>query len=462
MTRRAGRDHVLLAVGLYIFIWSLTTHGKYSDSGDEPHYLMVARSLVRDHDLDLANNYAAADALTAAGAHARRALDGTLQSTHDIGLPLLIAPIDAVAERVTSSVSDETLRRLRMPRDLLEYSIVSLTMLACVCAAFTWLAAGLARITSPGRALALTTLFAISPPILTESFLVFPETVALIVMCGVVWWLLTPRPRPWKTWLLAAALGYLPWCHRKFSPLVIACVAVMMWQRRDLLRSWSTSARIGLGALVLVPHVAFYWWTWHTWGNFGGPQLLDVTPVAVQNIPRGFAGLILDRRYGLVADAPIYLAIFAYWTLADRSRRLWLVVVASLVVPMSAYTEWFAGFSPPARYLVPILPLCFVALTDSLRVRAMRIVVVMLGAVQVVFTAFAWHHPRSLWPWIDNWNPLLRDLGHPGHLYARWLPMIDTSSARHVAIAATTLAAFNAVVVVVGRRGFLGQTRSRR
>lgn len=457
--RHARRDRTLVALGLYLFIWSLTTHGKYSDSGDEPNYLMIARSLVRDHDLDLANNYAAPDALTPAGAHVRRARDGTLQSTHDIGLPLLLVPIEAVAERIATTASDATLRRFRMPRDLLEYSVVSLAMLACVCVAFTWLAAGLEEVTSHGRALAITTLFALSPPVLTESFLIFPETLALIVMCACVRWLLTPQPGALKTWLLAGALGYLPWCHRKYSPLVLACLVVIVWQRRDQVRTWTAGTRAGLGALFLLPHAAFYWWTWHTWGNLGGPQLLDVTPLSMQAIPHGFTGLLLDRQYGLVANAPIYLAVFAYWALVDRSRRGWLLIVASLVLPMAAYAEWWAGFSPPARYLVPILPFCAVALADSLRVPLMRLVVASLAGVQLVFTGFAWHHPRSLWPWIDGYNPLLRDLGPVGHLYARFLPTVQAGPASHVVISAAIVIAFNVVLVWVARRSVRGQKR---
>ena len=36
-----------------LYTWAIT--------GDEPHYLLAAHSLVYDHDLDLANNYADQD-----------------------------------------------------------------------------------------------------------------------------------------------------------------------------------------------------------------------------------------------------------------------------------------------------------------------------------------------------------------------------------------------------------------
>src|SRR4029453_17002757 len=53
----SARRRTWVAATIFIFTWSLTTHGKYSVSGDEPHYLMITHSLLVDGDLDVANNY---------------------------------------------------------------------------------------------------------------------------------------------------------------------------------------------------------------------------------------------------------------------------------------------------------------------------------------------------------------------------------------------------------------------
>jgi hypothetical protein len=39
----------------------MSTHGKPSSSGDEPYYLIASHSLLVDHDLDVANNFAQDD-----------------------------------------------------------------------------------------------------------------------------------------------------------------------------------------------------------------------------------------------------------------------------------------------------------------------------------------------------------------------------------------------------------------
>src|SRR6266850_2279275 len=82
MSPRRSTPGLRIAAFVFVAIWGLTTHGKYSASGDEPHYLLVSRSLVADRDLDLANNYAANDGRLVghdglvAGPHARPARGG--------------------------------------------------------------------------------------------------------------------------------------------------------------------------------------------------------------------------------------------------------------------------------------------------------------------------------------------------------------------------------------------------
>ena len=57
MLTLSSRSLVGIAAIVFLFTWTLTTHGKYSASGDEPHYLMIAESLRTDGDLNVANNY---------------------------------------------------------------------------------------------------------------------------------------------------------------------------------------------------------------------------------------------------------------------------------------------------------------------------------------------------------------------------------------------------------------------
>ncbi|MEZ5316620.1 MAG: hypothetical protein R2752_04400 [Vicinamibacterales bacterium] len=114
--RRRSR---LVPLAVVLVIWSLTTHGKFSDSGDEPHYLIVAESLVADGDLDVGNNYANGDARwfgaddLEAGPHARATRSGAVWTTHDVGVPVILAPLYWMATRGSLLMPDTALRRIR-------------------------------------------------------------------------------------------------------------------------------------------------------------------------------------------------------------------------------------------------------------------------------------------------------------------------------------------------------------
>jgi len=454
MVPRRSTPGLRVAACVFVAVWGLTTHGKYSASGDEPHYLIVTVSLVADRDLDLADNYASNDGrlighdgLTA-GPHARPARDGRLRSTHDIGLPVLVAPVYAIAAGVVTLVPETMIARFRMSPGLLVYALVSLTILALVSAGVALLITGLTYVVDTRTAAAVGAVVALSPPILSHSFLVFPEAVAFAVACAVVWWTLNPSPSGRATWALALALGLLPWCHRKYSIFVIACAALLGGTRRAYWRGWPRPRLLAAAGVVAIPHILLYVWTLATWGNIGGPQMLQGAPFTLAGSARGFVGFWLDRQYGLFAYSPIYLLLPACWAIAWPKARWAILPVIALVVPMSAFVEWWGGFSPAARYLVPIMP--FSALAIALAARGTLIA--RAGAVllvpQAIMVGYAWQHPRTLWP-MDDRNPLLMRLGPLGRAYEHALPSLRYGELNDALAAGVVLLLVNAAAAAL-------------
>jgi hypothetical protein len=454
MRQTRSATGIAVATCLFLVVWGLTTHGKYSASGDEPHYLLVALSLAADHDLDLANNYAANDGrlighdqLTA-DAHARRARDGRLLSTHDIGLPILLAPVYAAAAAVATLPSESTLARFRMSRGLFTYALISLTILALVSSSVALLITGLTYIAPARVAAAVGAAVALSPPILSHSFLVFPEAAAFAAACAVVWWTLSPSPSERATFALIAALALLPWCHRKYTIFVIACAVMMVASRWAFWSRLSREKQLSAIVLFAAPHLFLYWWTFTTWGNLGGPQMLAGVPLTLGGMGRGLAGLWLDRQYGLLAYSPIYLLLPAYWAIAAGTVPWAALPVVAMIVPMAAFVEWWGGFSPAARYLVPIVPFCALAATHALRNRVVWLTAIVLLMPQALIVGYAWQHPRTLWP-IDDRNPLLMQLGPVGRAYERALPSLRYGELGDAVVAGLVLVALNAGVVVL-------------
>ena len=429
---RLSRPSTLAGLCTFLFVWTLTTHGKHSASGDEPHYLMVTQSLVADRDLDLANNYANNDGRLFGhnglerGPHARADRAGRIESVHDIGLPALLTLPYAIARSIAGVMPPQWLARVRMDRGLFTYSIVSLLLTALTACGVALVAESAVRMSGTLWAAWFVALAAISPPIASHAFLVFPEAIALFVTTVVVWLSVRP-PAPTDARALLAIvtlLGVLPWVHRKYSFYVLGLLFVIVWQRRDLIRRLTIAQPALAAALFVVPQAALHLWTWRQWGTLGGPQMPASVPFSVETLAPGLAGLWMDRQSGLVSYAPIYWLVPACWLLTWRRTWPYLVPALLLYAPMASFVEWWGGFSPAARYLVPIAPLCLVPIVESLRYRSLRVVLALLCVPQLLIDAVVWQHPRTLWPVASAVNPALEYLGPIGRAYAQLLPML--------------------------------------
>ena len=81
------------------------------------------------------------------------------------------------------------------------------------------------------------------------------------------------------------------------------------------------------------------------------------------NVPRGVLGLVTDQEYGLLTYSPVYLlAAVGCWVMLRRRDTRWqtiglLATTGAFVASVTQYYMWWGGFSVPARFLVPVLPL---------------------------------------------------------------------------------------------------------
>jgi hypothetical protein len=459
IARRATR---LVPVFIVLFIWGLTTHGKYSDSGDEPHYLIVAESLVSDGDLDLSNNYFNGDARWFGAddlvplAHAARTRHGSLWSTHDVGLPVLVAPVYALATRASRLVPDALLARMRQTRGLFAYSLLSLTMVVATAFFATLFMRSLVRHTTTTAAAGITLLLVLSPPVLSHAFLVFPETPALWVTCAFVWLIALPKTELTRGRVLSvmAAIGAMPWLHRKYSFYCLGLAIVVVITHREWLKSQPRAWLALAGLAVVAPQAALHATTMWAWGHLGGPQMLGGLPFNVSGGPKGALGLLLDRERGLLGYAPVYLLAPVWWGLASREHRALLLPIACLFIPMSMFVTWDAGFSPAARFLVPLMPLVMLPAVRAFASRRFVSIAIPLVALQALITALAWQFPRRLWPRGQGTNQILDMIPVVGPLYSSFLPSVQTNpSLTPAVVAAVVIGAAALVVFVFVRRG---------
>jgi hypothetical protein len=404
-----------------LVLWGFITHSTFAGTGDEPHYLAIAHSIAFDFDLNLANNYGGAEPLIAgggldAGPHVRTGAGGVVRPVHDIGMPLLFAPVVRVAapavEWTTTRVSADLLRRGRLTPTVLYRHSLALVMIA-MATVLTGLMfdALIGAGSSPRRAFAITLLVMLSPPLLFFSVLFFTELLSALLcffsfrriagndLQGVTAWAVT-----------GAAAGLLMLVHARNVGLVIGLIVfggLMAWrtgQRRQLAAFLAGAAVLLVartavnyafwGALVTNPHASLG--AWSGW-----------RPMAGEILTRA-AGILVDQEYGVLIYAPIYaLATIGLIAMmkerASPQRRTAIAILlvtgvylALVLLPLTNVQGWTGGWSPPARFLTPILPLLLLPLSSALGVvpRAVLLVVLVL---QIGINLTLWQAPKLGW-----------------------------------------------------------------
>ncbi len=337
---------VLFVLSLAIYLgFGLWSAGEVGPGADEPHYLIITQSLLRDHDLAIENNHARGDYREYFGGELRpdflrRGLNDVIYSIHAPGLPALLAPAYAVA------------------------GYRGAVVLLCVFAALASLAVfDLAQMLA-GRTTAWITWAAVclTVPFVPHSWLIFPEIPGTLAIAWAVLWLYAPLPSRAKTWIWRGlAIAILPWLHTKFVILLAAMAGLLF------LRVWrqprSAAALVAPIAVSCALWLGSFYWLYGVldpqipYGEF--PKLF----VLFANIPRGVLGLLFDQKFGLLVYAPIYLvAIAGCWVMLRRAEQRWfalalLATVLTFVASSTRMYMWWGGSSAPARFLVPILPL---------------------------------------------------------------------------------------------------------
>ena len=320
-------------------------------TGDEPDYLLLAHSLVVDRDLDLRNQIEQKDYQRFTGRlqpHVRKGPGGGLYTAHRPGLPLLVAPAYALGFWTGWPVRVTVM--------------VELALLAA------WLAARLAAWASAlggdiTSAACAALLVAFTAPGFYYAFAIYPELPAALVVLEALAWI--GRGAPGTGWGPGLLVASLPWLHEKFLPLTVALAGLGLVAAGTRRRWVLVGLGVPLGASALL-QVLYYE------RLYGAPIPVGVhAGFAWSSLHAGLVGLGLDRDHGLLPLAPVFLVAVAGIPALARGAPVVaaaaLAAFASLYLVVGSYREWWGGFAPPPRYLVPMLPVLGLALAFGLR-----------------------------------------------------------------------------------------------
>lgn len=309
-------------------------------SGDEPHYLVMAQSLWRDHDLDLRDEYDGEEWAEFVPGPLRphwgapRA-DGRPFPAHSPGLPLLLAPVYAALGR--------------------EGCVL---LMALVAAGAALVCRRLAlQLTGDEAASFLAWLAATGPPLLFYSFLLYTEAPSALA-AGLSLTLLLGAPGTAGAVLAALGAAALPWLHVKMIPAAAALGTIALVR----LRGRTRAAFLAVAGAAAASFCVYYA------SVFGLPSPLALyggVPADARVFSwRALPGLFLDRSFGLLEIAPVFLLALAGFSalLRRREARPHLVVGLAVLAPLLSWRMWWGGQCPPARFLVPMVPCLAVAL----------------------------------------------------------------------------------------------------
>jgi len=310
-------------------------------SGDEIDYLLMAQSIWKEGDLDLRDNFQRGDFLEYVPGVRRmpggtRRADGRSYPTHSPGLSLLLAPAYALGRRPGCVV-----------------------LLSALAALLGLLVHRLARDAgADDDAALLAWAAAIGPPVFFYSHFLYTEVVCAVLI-ALALWLLLGSPGPRGAAVAALALGGLPWLHVKMG-LVAAALGVFALVH---LRGRPRQAFVAAAAAMAAVYFGYYYSVFGHLSPLARYGSRVPTPMARMTPGRTFLGVFLDGGFGLLVYAPVFvLGLAGLFRLLRRRPDGWAWGLASVAVmlPILGWKNWW-GFSPPARFLVPLVPVLAVA-----------------------------------------------------------------------------------------------------
>lgn len=346
-------------------------HSQYA--GEEPHYLLTAKSLVEDGSFDLTDEYrsrAYRDFYPAPLRPEGLLTRGRVDEPHGVGFPLLIAPAFAIGGAKGVEV-----------------------FLAAVAALAVLLAYRLALRAVPNPwALGAALAVGLSPPVVAYSTAVYPELAAAALLCGAALLALRAAERPTRraAYACCGLVAAVPWLEPKYliPGAVIALYAFRkLRQARRPVLAVTALELVGFSAALYVGIDE---------GLYGGPTPYSAAAAGASGLdgtfPDVFLGrayrlvaLLIDREYGVVRWAPVLALAAVGGLVLWRERRSGLalaipglrreesaallcaaVAIAQLLVATFLAPTMF-GFWFPGRHVLPSMLLAVPLVALGLR-----------------------------------------------------------------------------------------------
>lgn len=338
-------------------------------SGDEPHYLLIAHSLLEDGDFELRNNYEEQDYhafMKSEGRIAAHVVPGakpaSRYSFHSPGVAFLMLPFYALGSLLKGQALP-LLVRLGMS---LWGAFLSIQVY--LYARKEW--------PKEGLALKLWFLTSFTTPVFFYSIHIYPELIVAALSLAAFRMLRHSPPLDWKKGIFCGLLlGSFFWFHAlKYIALFIPLFLFGIWTLLKKSPSRRTLIVFVLAAgAVIVAYLGFQHALYGTYSlstvswaaqmTDSGQEFVRFAKSLLFGISwrdrwQTLAGYFLDQRDGLLLYSPLYFfALFGAVEMFRRRRKdFWLLLgVTTPYILVSAFLTQRAGYAPQARPLVSVI-----------------------------------------------------------------------------------------------------------
>ncbi len=327
---------------VYTIAGAYFTHIAGPHSGDENHYITIARSIRQDGDLDLRNNVRYTGERWRAQYHISPASRGDhWYSEHPIGLSLLLWPV--------------------VDAGLVWRHLLLAALSGAASAGIVRLALNLGA--PAAAALLFSGLVSLSMFWGIYSCRALPEVMGAALTVWMVIGILDQGRRPWRSMgPVLLAIATLPWAHIRFMP--VGLLGWGFYGLRGLWRpaSWpATLGRLGIFTFLSALGLGLYYYPQYLMftgaSSYADKGLLMSFPLGIWETLAGNRGILV----ALPAFAWLWWAAVRAFLRTRGEQRYGhgvTLVMTIAVLATSCATIWFsAGACLPGRFLVVITPL---------------------------------------------------------------------------------------------------------
>ena len=406
----------LLTLLVYILLIPKIMHS-WNPTGDEPHYLVITKSLVYDHDLDLRNNYDKGPEIP----HVVVRPDGTWRPAHDVGLPLVMYLPFYLGDEFGVYVMLAIIAALiGCSIFLLAFELtyrLSLSILAWLFTAFL-------------------------PPGFLYAFQIYPEMLGALLLIWSVRLLIRDHLTSPQWILIGIWAGCMPWLVGRFAPLSVFITVAGIYVIYKF--EWHTR-RISLFHLVclIIPEMILatvYILYLHRYYGSISPMALHPNSGLVTSSPgilgflRLLVGWLIDQRLGLFIFSPILIlsisGMFYLCRLNEfRYRLIILINIVYYLLLTILSGEFWVQYSIPTRYLIVITPLAMICSAYAFIYYSyfmIRIISILLIVISLSNSIMVLNNQNLAYSVDFNKSPLLIKYSQKiGIDLTRFLPLVD-------------------------------------